>query len=385
MAIAIGASCMGVAALAAWWTTTLQPAVPGYEPPYDASRMPSPAQVGRWLREARSRAGGDASRTLEVFAQVAAKNDPDVLSEDHHRFWEVNFPGLDSPIGPKARQEFARETLELLGAYADGLFSPQIVGGDPAGEAFPQVVAVGTTMHRCGKHANACWCCSGVLIASNAVLTARHCFEPGGLGRPRSRNRADRLWVYFGPGAGGQGKVVRVERQYQSLIDPDLAVLVLEEHVTSLDGRAVAPIKFATTNQIDTAPSVTVVGFGLTEERTAGEKRYGSVHVAVRTHVPGSPEHNLFGSFEPHEFIASDAARPDPPQTPVDTCDGDSGGPALVFQQDGTPRLAGITRRAIRTDGRSSGCGDGGVYVRADAPGLDTWLRLIPEIRWPPP
>ena len=56
----------------------------------------------------------------------------------------------------------------------------------------------------------------------------------------------------------------------------------------------------------------------------------------------------------------------------VDSCNGDSGGPAYV-EVDGEVQLAGATSRA--TKNFTQPCGDGGIYTRVDR--YVDWIRQV--------
>jgi hypothetical protein len=235
--------------------------------------------------------------------------------------------------------------------FAKWLAMPQdqplrIWGGEPAqpGE-FQDCVAVGSPTG---------FCCSGTLIGPNIVVTAAHCVDGGCTGR-----------VYIGNTSSnpGAGKVVSVR---ESLIHPDynrftskndIAVLILDESVD------VTPRRIATSDEIDQAYFVQLAGFGLTEFGTSGLKMKVQCVIATTGCCETEPQ-DKFGCHEGLEFVAGGNA--------LDSCNGDSGGPAYVRVGDEW-RLAGATSRATRNFTRP--CGDGGIYTRVDR--YVDWIQQV--------
>ncbi len=74
--------------------------------------------------------------------------------------------------------------------------------------------------------------------------------------------------------------------------------------------------------------------------------------------VPLAGNAKKFGGDPRTEFVAG------APFLDKDSCNGDSGGPAYVYQR-GRWLLAGATSRATRSAVRP--CGDGGIYTTVDA------------------
>jgi len=211
----------------------------------------------------------------------------------------------------------------------------RIVGGVPV-KTFSDCVAVGTATQ---------WCCTGTLVAPNVVVTAGHC-ERGGCG--------SRIFVGANVEKPRDGRIIKVKQKmsnpgYKPPRDQDdIAVLVLEDDVKGVHPRAIA-----TAALLAKARSVRVVGYGYTD--TGGSTGYG-IRRLVDVPLAGNPK--KFGADPRTEFVAG------APFLDKDSCNGDSGGPAYVYQR-GRWLLAGATSRATSSAVRP--CGDGGIYTTVDA------------------
>ena len=218
----------------------------------------------------------------------------------------------------------------------------RIIGGEPTTE-FPECVAVGSQHH---------YCCTGTLIAPQAVLTAGHCVATGCCER-----------MFIGNNVEKSGTEIRVR---DAIMHPDyvpnsieqqfddIAVLILVEPVRTID-----PVQICSLDAIAAARFVRLVGFGNTDPGATtgyGIKRMVDVGVAS--------ERSGYGARFGTEFVAG------APNLDRDTCTGDSGGPAYVLV-DGRWELAGATSRGTREARRN--CGDGGVYTRV--PAYRDWLE----------
>ena len=198
--------------------------------------------------------------------------------------------------------------------------------------------------------------CSGVLVASNAVLTVAHCV----CGQEVQR-------VVFGDNSssGVKWSVARTESfETCDQVAPDsLAVAILDDRVTVIPPATVAmpqhvPQQFH---------NGTIVGFGRTETGDSGVKKYASVPVLSRACDGNNRTSRLvtkaFNCRPGWQMVAGNRT------SNIDTCEGDSGGPFLA-----TVPGKGDVVVALTEDGLGS-CGKGGSYnlVR---PEHVRWLRV---------
>jgi hypothetical protein len=184
--------------------------------------------------------------------------------------------------------------------------------------------------------------CTGVLVHSRAILTAKHCLAA----------RA----VAFGPSAQAPLLVRRIVGQ---LTPPNRAVdlaLVLIESV------ALQPVRFREKHEPYTL-RVRVVGFGATNWTRPDD-------IDERTYF----DVKFVGADCDHALAADTGCLPGlelvlPRTAGIDTCSGDSGGPILEVQS-GAWRVVAVTSRSVSN--ALLPCGDGGIYVRTDA--VAVWL-----------
>lgn len=253
--------------------------------------------------------------------------------------------------------ERAAERAELQRNYY------RIVGGAPvAAGTYPECACIGNDDD---------WFCTGVLIAPNIVLTAGHCAP--NITRVFLKGRSILL--------SSQGeeigvKAVHVHPDYDMGLVPanDIALLILERD------SEVEPIQLATRAEVDAADDTVLVGFGYDDpERPWGFGTKREANVGLPTGLV-SPEELHFleadkGFDNRSEFYAGAK------DLGVDSCNGDSGGPAYVMVENEL-RLAGLTSRAARD--RDVNCGDGGIYTRVTAH-LE-WIAEVTGVQgFPPP
>ena len=315
----------------------------------DPSRDPSRETVTAATRLARVVAGDDDALFLRTFQAVL--NAAETAASEGAGPCDPGSPGVGAcrpkGSGAQGRSGGRRRCRDpgrqrLFGSRLPGQRHARcssdrrrIVGGIPA-RAFADCVAVGTANQ---------WCCTGTLVAPNVVVTAGHC-ERGGCG--------SRIFVGTNVDRPREGRIVKVKDRaahagYKPPRDQDdIAVLVLEDDVTG-----VTPRPIASAAALAKARSVRVVGYGYTD--TGGSTGYGLRRLVD---VPLAGNAKKFGGDPRTEFVAG------APFLDKDSCNGDSGGPAYVYQR-GRWLLAGATSRATSSAVRP--CGDGGIYTTVDA------------------
>jgi endonuclease G, mitochondrial len=246
----------------------------------------------------------------------------------------------------------------------------RIIGGeDVPPNAFQSCVCIGSETD---------WSCTGVLTAPRVVLTAAHC------GHKLTRVMVGGNKVR--PGLDPRGRIIPVQRVYVHsgykpfpLNENDITLLVLEQCA------GVPPVNIASAGQLRMATDVQLVGFGCNDPvrpRGFGIKRHARVRVAPIIRLDESTDFSaleeVLGFHSAYEFVAGRKG------LGMDSCVGDSGGPAYLFVGEGPSTqylLAGLTSRATRDAVRR--CGDGGIYVRPDQ--FLPWIRSAMNASGLPP
>jgi len=219
---------------------------------------------------------------------------------------------------------------------------PQCLPVTARADSYGDVVAVG----RRGD-----WHCSGVAVAQQWVLTARHCLP------------AEQVMAGIDIREG-----VEARRIIETVVPPDPS---LDVALVRLDGRLDATIHLRrrATDQSPPSGVARLVGFGAIDSQ--GQYGFGRRH---NTDLPitgwgcDPGRATTLGCLPASELVI-------PGSGGRDTCDGDSGGPVFELMplaaQCCAGRLLGITSRPMATS--RTRCGGGGVYVRVDQ--LDAWIE----------
>jgi secreted trypsin-like serine protease len=253
----------------------------------------------------------------------------------------------------------AAQEESKLAPIAPGL---RVVGGRKANkDEFPDCVCIGSRSDDGDEY-----CCTGTLIGKNVVVTAGHCLPCTG----------DSSVIYIGintrsPGITYTGKAIQHPQYAQGGLHNDLTVILLDKDVTE-----VQPRRVATTDQVNQATFVRVVGFGNSDVSSTtgfGVKRIADVPVASIS-CSGATDARTLGCDARLELVAGMVG------LKRDSCNGDSGGPIYVQIGDDPAKseswaVAGATSRATQT--AVTACGDGGIYERLDQ-FLDSFIRTIP-------
>jgi len=225
------------------------------------------------------------------------------------------------------RTLFSVAMIALVGCGSDATRSERtastndpIINGTASGPADDAAVWVGAL----SSSGYPMGMCSGVLVADNIVLTARHCVsrtEEGGIacakdGRPisggavLSDNKATSMAVLTGSKmkstADAKGKVV-LNTGATNLCNNDIAIIILDRRIPNA---VIAPIR------LDTPPvkgeTIRAVGYGVSNTSGRGRKQRSGIPITVVG--PGMD----MGAVAGNEFGIGEGI-----------CSGDSGGPAF--------------------------------------------------------
>jgi len=229
-------------------------------------------------------------------------------------------------------------------ALAGTIDQPVVGGTEAAPGAWPDLVAVLAPTAAC----------SGTLIAPDVVLTAGHCI---GI---RPVEVVVGTIDFAAPGGGGQAIAVRSATAYPDWQHTyDVGVLVLE-HPAGAMPRTIASTCTAEADLVAGA-KVEVVGFGLTTKSGTGDNSRLHQAKLVVTDPTCTSAAGCAPAVAPGgEFAAGGDG--------TDACFGDSGGP--IYLDDA---LVGVVSRGLSEPGNP--CGNGGIYVRADA--VASWIEKV--------
>jgi hypothetical protein len=203
---------------------------------------------------------------------------------------------------------------------------------------------------------------SGVLIASQLVVTAAHCYELGFTNH-----------VLIGTNVDGPGQ--NIYQVTNSVVYPgfdtntcsnDISLLILQSPVTN-----VPYFKIALPSMIANVAYASIVGFGATN--SYGKAGFGTRRCAYPI-ILGDPSLPNYKAFPASEMVGGMLLF-DLSQMGLTTCQGDSGGP-IYLNANGVDCIAGVTSRGVVIANDSDiHCGMGSIFVRLDVY-LD-WIRGV--------
>jgi endonuclease G len=241
---------------------------------------------------------------------------------------------------------------ERRAARAEGMARAleRIVGGHPvAPSTYPECCLIGDQR----SNGSFDWYGAGVLIHPRVVLCAAHC------GRPtRVALGIDDL------ASIAQAEIVAVQRatvhpDYSPAFSPynDISVLVLRQAAKT------TAVPVASTAEMAAAECATLVGFGYDAPfamNSFGVKREIEVGILAMRRTAGDLLEDAEAEwlFEADlEFIAGGDG--------MESCHGDSGGPAYIYAGN-QRKVAGLTARPAGVPRVNPICGAGGIYTRVD-------------------
>lgn len=333
-----------------------------------------------------------ASRILLLFLVVLVS--PASLASAPARDFIIRYGQL-SRSSPVDADELLKNDYGAYKPPPPSPISPRVVGGDDVQLAnFPEVVRIQFADDEGDST------CTGTIIARDSVLTAGHCGCGSGyrLDVQVSHSGASphiRLEVVDGPIVFPGYDCV-----HRAGIGRDLTLFKIKPLENDIDGKPMLtdrttnnfPITFPVIRSavlvLDDPElrSLYIVGFGATESGELARNLQGApVSLLSRDCRTGYYALSVCAMYR--EFVMGHSYA-DPSAAPVDTCGGDSGGPA--YRMDGDLRisdglidrpsrrtLVGVTSRALFGVNHPypGYCGGGGIYTAVGTAPVLAWLR----------
>ncbi len=226
--------------------------------------------------------------------------------------------------------------------------------------------------------------CTGVLIASDAVLSAGHCVQDGykPIRVTAALNINQALPInntnYARQPKTGTATVQSTRAFSFNAMDPnsiaqgkkltgrDLLIIKLSAKFQY----PATPIAIANLNGINSAKKIRFVGFGMDGLGSQGRKLYADVDIISARCRAGAKGDEADCNADSELYAKT-------PDEKFDACPGDSGGPAYVRNRGGDYRLVGITSRA---PSYSQQCGGGTFVTLLDGKRLD-WIKTQVEVK----
>lgn len=241
------------------------------------------------------------------------------------------------------------------------LIQPYVLVSKPDTDQFPDVVLL---------QGPGLQICSGIIIKTNRVLTARHCVCDGvttsiGLGSVYSS--LERKPIV-------EQRPTKQECAATPSSNIDIGVVYTDNGVV----RSNKFPPYATTNLINASAAAMVVGYGVSifgSANSAGDRRYAPVSVVSGSCEGSGPNTNgaivadsvRFGCVPKLTLVAASTSG-------ADQCSGDSGGALLAVDSTGKRFLAAVVSSPTVASALHGGCGAGGIYVRLDTQEVSKWI-----------